>query len=67
MAFFPCPPPQAMHLTGAAFLVSRGIKLLQAAPAGELGRSALITLRGIRLNQRGAACGIRFRDIDACR
>jgi hypothetical protein len=34
------PPNWALHLTGAAILVSRGIKLLQAAPAGELGRSA---------------------------
>jgi hypothetical protein len=31
---------QALHLTGAARLVLRGIKVLQAAPAGELGRSA---------------------------
>jgi hypothetical protein len=28
----------ALHLTGAAILVSRGIKALQAAPAGELNR-----------------------------
>jgi hypothetical protein len=28
-----------MKLTGAAILVSRGIKVLQAAPAGELHRS----------------------------
>ena len=32
------PPDQALHLTGAAILVSRDIKMLQAAPAGELGR-----------------------------
>jgi hypothetical protein len=31
------PPNQALHLTGAAILVSRGMKVLQAAPAGELG------------------------------
>ena len=30
------PLQQALHLTGAAILVSRGIKVLQAAPAGEL-------------------------------
>ena len=29
---------QALRLTGAATLVSRHIKLLQAVPAGELGR-----------------------------
>jgi len=29
-----------LHLTGAAILVSRGVTLLQAAPAGERGRSA---------------------------
>jgi hypothetical protein len=32
------PPNQALHLTGAALLVSRGITFLQAALAGELGR-----------------------------
>jgi len=32
------PPNQAVHLTGAAILVSRGIQVLQAAPAGEFGR-----------------------------
>jgi len=31
-------PNQALHQTGAALLVSRGIPVLQAAPAGELGR-----------------------------
>ncbi len=34
------PPNQALHLTGAAILVSRGIEVLQAAPAGELYRCA---------------------------
>ncbi len=29
---------QALHLTGAAILVSRGTKALKAAPAGELNR-----------------------------
>jgi len=33
-------PNQALHLTGAAIQVSRGLMSLQAAPAGELGRSA---------------------------
>jgi hypothetical protein len=33
-------PNQALHLTGAAMLVSRDTTVLQAAPAGELGRSA---------------------------
>jgi hypothetical protein len=33
-------PNQALHLTGAAIPVFRGITVLQAAPAGELGRSA---------------------------
>src|SRR5262249_37804647 len=32
---------EALHLTGAARLVPRDIKPLQAAPAGELSRSAL--------------------------
>ena len=32
------PPNQALHLTGAALLVSRGNRPVQAAPAGELGR-----------------------------
>ncbi|HEV3119803.1 MAG TPA: hypothetical protein VGY58_22275 [Gemmataceae bacterium] len=31
---------KALHLTGAALLVSRDTKVLQAAPAGELGPSA---------------------------
>jgi hypothetical protein len=31
------PPNQAPHLTGAAIMVSRGITLLQVAPAGEPG------------------------------
>jgi hypothetical protein len=31
-----CSHSLALHLTGAAILVSRGIKVLQAAPAGEL-------------------------------
>lgn len=31
-------PNQALHLTGAAILVSRGIEVLQAAPADELCR-----------------------------
>jgi hypothetical protein len=31
-------PNQALHLTGAAILVPRGMKSLQVAPAGELGR-----------------------------
>lgn len=31
-------PNQALHLTGAAIQVSRGLMSLQAAPAGELGR-----------------------------
>jgi len=31
-------PNQALHLTGAAIRVSRGILVLQAAPAGERGR-----------------------------
>jgi hypothetical protein len=30
------PPNQALHLIGAATLISRGILILQAAPAGEL-------------------------------
>ena len=34
-------PNQALHLTGAAMLVSRGSTSVGAAPAGELGRSAL--------------------------
>jgi len=34
------PPNLALHLTGAVILVSRGIQVLQAAPAGELGRYA---------------------------
>lgn len=34
------PPNQTLHLTGAAILVSCDITLLQAAPAGELWRSA---------------------------
>src|SRR5262249_45380080 len=34
-------PNKALHLTGAAILVSRGMKVLQAAPAGELCRSAI--------------------------
>jgi hypothetical protein len=34
------PPNQALHLTGAALLVLRGITMLQAAPACELYRSA---------------------------
>jgi hypothetical protein len=34
------PPNQALHLTGAAILVLRDTKVLQAAPAGELGCSA---------------------------
>jgi len=29
---------QALHLSGAAILVPRGMKSLQAAPAGEFGR-----------------------------
>src|SRR5262249_23072403 len=33
-------PNPALHLTGAALLVSRYTTPLQAAPAGELGRSA---------------------------
>lgn len=33
-------PNRSLHLTGAARLVSRGMKVLQAAPAGERGRSA---------------------------
>lgn len=35
------PPNQALHLTGAAILVSREMKELQAAPAGELDRCAV--------------------------
>jgi len=31
------PPNQTLHLTGAAILVLRDTKVLQAAPAGELG------------------------------
>jgi hypothetical protein len=34
------PPNNALHLTGAASMIFLGIKLLQAAPAGELDRSA---------------------------
>jgi hypothetical protein len=34
------PPNHALHLTGAAIMLSRGVTLLQAAPAGELGRWA---------------------------
>jgi hypothetical protein len=33
-------PNQALHLTGAAVLVSGSSSLTVAAPAGELGRSA---------------------------
>lgn len=33
-------PKQALHLIGAAVLVSRGMRVLQAAPAVERGRSA---------------------------
>src|SRR5437879_4247590 len=33
-------PNNPLHLTGAAILVSRGAKMFQAAPAGELGRSS---------------------------
>jgi hypothetical protein len=33
-------PNQALHLTGAAIPVSQGSTLLEAAPAGELGRWA---------------------------
>lgn len=33
-------PNQALHLTGAALLVSRGITVLQAAMAGELCRQS---------------------------
>jgi hypothetical protein len=36
--FSESPPNQAPHVTGAAILVPRGMKVLQAAPAGELGR-----------------------------
>jgi hypothetical protein len=39
------PPIPALHLTGAAMLVSRGTMLLQAAPASELGRSADVNTR----------------------
>lgn len=31
-------PNQSLHLSGAANLVLRGMKVMQAAPAGELGR-----------------------------
>src|SRR2546428_13510769 len=41
------PPNQALHLSGAAIPVSRDMKVLQAAPACELGRSA--ELREIRV------------------
>ena len=34
-------PNQTLKLKRAAILVSRGVKVLQAAPAGELHRSAL--------------------------
>jgi hypothetical protein len=34
---------QTLHLTGAAILVSRGMKVLQVAPAGELSRSPALT------------------------
>ena len=33
-------PNETLHATGAALLVRRAIKVLQAAPAGELWRSA---------------------------
>ena len=33
-----------MKLTGAAILVSRGMKVLQATPEGELGRSCWLRL-----------------------
>jgi len=36
-------PNHALHLIGSAIMVLRGVTLLQAAPAGELGRSAAVT------------------------
>jgi hypothetical protein len=63
---------QRMKLTGAAILVSRGMKVLQAAPAAYPYRSALGSFScckngtGFYLAVDRLACGSRFREVTTC-
>jgi hypothetical protein len=52
-----------MKLTGAAILISRGMKVLQAAPAAYPYRSVVHLPQGFVHERRGGRGGLAARDV----